>query len=246
MLKLVPSTRLGSALQISVAGVAAAGALFWAGVAAVSGGSSATDDEVAFWLSRAGLDPAALAVSCVPHTAVDEVVAGARGHLETGLQGLVDAETAVASAQAAAASLERLVQTGQASPQQIAALPGAHSALADARAAMETRRAALFAAAADPLETAQEQRLSAFRTARLQGWDLPLKYLPMEQTEAQRIALRGAPAHMKTAERYGLEVAASATTTINTANADAAVVAAGQGLATLDAVTEAWNEAVFE
>lgn len=246
MLKFV--TRPGSAVQITIAALAAAGGLLWVTTATVSHAKAATptDQDVALWLARAGLDPTALAVAGVAAETVDDVVADGRDYLDTGLANLQQADEEVSSALASAQSLERLVQTGQASPQQISALPGALSVLDTARATLESRLAALRAAATEPLAQGQPAAIAVFRAARLQGWDLPDKYLPMTQTQEQRIALRNALAHKRTAERYGQQVSASATTTINTANADPAVVAAAQGLANLAPVTTAWNSAVFQ
>ena len=229
------------------------GLFTWAAILALPGGASrlprvapppATDNEVGNWLTRVGLDAPSLAAAGVVAASVDGLVADARTHLGAHIEALRNADNAVGEARAEVDRLMRLVQSGLATEQEVADIETARGSLASTTQSRAALAEAFKDAASDGLEPAQVAMLETLQSQRDAGWDLPVQYLAIAQSEEDRLQLRSALAHKKISERLEQPVSQAATAYLNTINANQAVVAASQGLVNLEAVTTAWNDAV--
>ncbi len=201
-----------------------------------------TPAELATALLRVGLDPQALAAAGASPGAASGVVADAVEHLATDAAALALADSAFAQARAECDSLKRIIQSGRATPQQLAAYQAAKLQRDQARAQRQELLQQLFDAATDGLTTGQRNALATIRGNR--DWDLPVEFLVVDRSEAQWIQLRDCLANESIAQEFGEDPDPQAQAFLAQARSNPFVALAGANLqASLDLVSSAWEEA---
>lgn len=203
-----------------------------------------SDADVAAALVRAGLGPESLASSGVSTDGTAAVVGDARSHLDTHYTLLETADASYAHARQDVERLERVIQGGAVTPENLAELSTARSQLSSAAAARQLVLDEVFASAVAGLAAGQVQTLSALRSNR--SWDVPIQYLTSARTEAQWVQLRDALSSVRFAEEYNEQPdAGSQQTKLNADSQPAAAVALVNLQVNLATVTAVWNIQVY-
>ncbi len=196
-------------------------------------------------LRRAGLDPRALAAAGLSSQAATSVVQAAAAHVAQHGGDLTAADTAFLTAKPAADRLERKVQSGTATQEEIAAYPNQRAAANTAAAQRTAALDALFSAATANLTAPARATLGKIRAN--QGWQLPIEYLVADRTQAQWVALRDALAGERYCAEYHETLDAGVQTLLAGVRADGAVATATTGLATnSDSIGSAWASALSQ
>lgn len=234
----------------SVVSVLVAGALAWrisapSPVLEAQGQGALSTSAKQGALIRAGLDAEELAAAGLSAQQASTLV----GHGESLLAGeptrLSAADTAYSSARTAKDALERKIQSGLASPQEIASFSNATSAFASAEAERVAALASLFDAATAALSEGQRSVLSTIHANRERG--LAPEFLTINRTEAEWLALRNALSNERIAARNGDEPNAGCQSLLSAARSNATVAAAKSAHdANLAAIISAWNSATAD
>src|SRR5206468_968224 len=103
-----------------------------------------TPQDVSLAMYRAGLDPRSLAAACVSSGSVATVVSDFRNQLTNSLAGLTSADANLATARQQVEALERRIQSGQGSTEDVTALAAARTSLALATSAQQSGLNDLF------------------------------------------------------------------------------------------------------
>ncbi len=201
-----------------------------------------TPAEVGTALLRVGLDPQALAAAGVTPGAASGVVADAAEHLTSDAAALALADSAFAQARGECDTLRRIIQSGRATPQQLAAYQAAKLQRQQAQAQREELLQQLFDDATAGITNAQRGALATIRGNR--DWGLPVEFLVVDRAEAQWIELRDCLANESIAQEYGEDPDPQAQAFLAEARSNPFVALAGANLQTsLDLVSSAWEQA---
>lgn len=205
-----------------------------------AGGGANQSVSLGVVLHRTGLTPEALAAAGLGEASTMSV-GGATQLANAGLvTSLRDLDHAVGQARNARDAAERKIQSGKASPEEIAAFPGLEQAFATASATRDTAVNGLFAAATEGLNSTQRATLTAIRANA--HWKLPTEFLVVERTEAEWVELRAALANERIAARNEEAPNQQCQALLGTARANPAVAAAKTALdANLATVKQSWN-----
>jgi hypothetical protein len=205
-----------------------------------AGGGASQSVSLGVVMHRTGLTPEALAAAGLGEASTMSV-GGAAQLANTGLvTSLRDLDHAVGQARNARDAAERKIQSGKASPEEVAAFPGLEQAFATASAARDTAVNGLFAAATEGLNSTQRATLTAIRANA--HWKLPTEFLVVERTEAEWVELRAALANERIAARNEEAPNQQCQALLGTARANPAVAAAKTALDTnLATVKQSWN-----
>ena len=200
-------------------------------------------------LVRAGLDPEALAASGVVSGGVSAVLQAAADELNAHPNALPAADTSYVAARVESDRLRTLIQSGQASQEEIASYQTQTANLASATSARLSALDAVFAAATANLTAPQRTALTQIRANRAveHSKDFPIEFMVIERPETQWVALRDALANEKLAINYPDLASEAAQSSLATWRSDQSVAAARTSLiANLTAVTTSWNTASGE
>ncbi len=191
-------------------------------------------------LHRTALTPEALAAAGLGEAGTMSV-GGAAQLANAGLAtSLRELDHAVGQARNARDAAERKIQSGKASPEEVAAFPGLEQAFAATSAARDTAVNGLFAAATEGLNSTQRATLTAIRANA--HWKLPTEFLVVERTEAEWVELRAALANERIAARNEEAPNQQCQALLGTARANSAVAAAKTALDTnLTVVKQSWD-----
>lgn len=191
-------------------------------------------------LHRTGLTPEALAAAGVGGAGTMSIGGAAQLANAALVTSLRELDHAVGQARNARDAAERKIQSGKASPEEVAAFPGLEQAFASASAARDTAVNGLFAAATEGLNSTQRATLTAIRANA--HWKLPTEFLVVERTEAEWVELRAALANERIAARNEETPNQQCQALLGTARANSAVAAAKTALdANLATVKQSWN-----
>jgi hypothetical protein len=204
------------------------------------GGGASQSVSLGVVMHRTGLTPEALAAAGLGEAGTMSV-GGAAQLANAGLvSSLRDLDHTVGQARNARDAAERKIQSGKASPEEIAAFPGLEQAFATASAARDTAVNGLFAAATEGLNSTQRATLTAIRANA--HWKLPTEFLVVERTEAEWVELRAALANERIAARNEEAPNQQCQALLGTARANPAVAAAKTALdANLATVKQSWD-----
>lgn len=212
-------------------------------LAAPQGQMSTTTKRAA--LIRAGLGAEALAAAGLTSQQASTLV----GHGESLLAGeptrLSAADAAYSSARVTKDALERKIQSGLATQEEVASFASASSALASAEADRAAALASLVDAATASLSEGQRALLSTMHSNRERG--LSPAFLTVNRTDAEWLALRNALSNEVISARNGDEANATCQSLLSTVRANETVAAAKSAHdANLATVTSAWDSATSD
>lgn len=157
--------------------------------------------EVLVPLFRAGLDAEALAAAGISANHASTVALNAKALIQAAPNALANADLAYSSARSAADALQRKIQSGKATQDEIAGYPGL-SALADTKkTARDAAVNSIFDAATHGLDPAAIARLQTIRTNRA-AWSAPIEFLVVNRTEKEWVKLRDALANERISAKY--------------------------------------------
>jgi hypothetical protein len=194
-------------------------------------------------MAHLNFSPSALAAAGVSAQETSALVANARQYMTDNPGELASATDSLQAAQSDADRLSRLVQSGQATQEDRAALETALSSLNTAMAARSSAAASLRTAAEASLSQAKQDALSTMRSNL--GRKLPLKYLVVNRSDADWVALREAIANDQQASAASVDPDPACHQRLLDANGIAATSTASQNLVTLlGDVTTAFHTAV--
>lgn len=198
---------------------------------------------LAVTLHRAGLGPEALAATGLSASAVSAVVANVHEYLLAGGGPLVEADQAFATARAECAALKRVIQSGQASQEQVAAYPAAVAIREQSRTQREFLLNAAFEAGTASLAESQRATLTSIRDTR--RWRLPTALLVVDRSEAEWVELRNCLANERIAAELLEPPDPANQAVLAEARSQPLVSVAQVNLDThLQWVTASWDEAV--
>lgn len=234
-------------LKASVA-LLAASTIVWAGIATTtvpvkSKRRTPPVDQVEMKvvLAHAGLDPRTLAAAGVSPEQAAVVAAAATTHLRANIESIRAAEAAYDQDRANVDRLQRLVQTGQAQPEDLAAYDAALASLAGSTAQRQTRLSALLEATTSNLSDQQKALMSTM--AGNKGWDVPTQYLTASKKESEWVSFRGTLANQRVNTGLGQDVSPNALHLIQAWQAEPDVSAAAGYLDTnLPGISTAWDQ----
>jgi hypothetical protein len=142
--------------------------------------------------------------------------------------------------------LQRLIQSGQGSQEDVSAYPAQSSALSTATAQRQAALDAIFNAGTASLSEGQRTTLSTMRANRA-AWDSPLEFLTVNRSQLEWVRLRDCLTNERIAIEYpdtlDQEMQADLATWRANQTVAAAIASTGSNLA---AVTAAWNAAMHE
>jgi hypothetical protein len=195
---------------------------------------------------RAGLDAKALAAAGVSAQATSTIVTNINAYLLDHGNDLSLADSAYAGARTESDRLQRKIQSGQGSQEEISSYQTQAAALATATTSRQAALDAIFNAGAANLSEAQKTTLATIRTNRA-SWDSPLEFLTVERSQQEWVHLRDCLTNERVALEYPETLDQGMQAELATWRANQAVAAAiaSQG-ANLSAVTNAWNTAMHE
>jgi hypothetical protein len=199
--------------------------------------------EVEVAIRRAGLTPERLAAAGVGAQQVTAMVVAARTYLSDHQGDLDAADSTGGAARAERDRLQRLLESGLATENDIAALGAAQTQLDSAEAARDVILEGLYAAATSGIGGEARAALVMLKAGSV--WDLPTPYLAIERSQTQWVALRDDLANLRIAAQLGEEPDPGCEDDVMDANADPAVSAASTNLANnLTDVSQAWTAAI--
>jgi hypothetical protein len=238
--------RGGTVLSITI-GLLAAGAIAWAGILSASSTTKyrrvipPDQTEMMVLLAHAGLDPRSIAAAGVTPQQTSAIAAAARNYLGSNVDQIRTAESTYAHDQVEADRLQRLVQSGQAQPEDLAAYDAALTSLADSTAQRDTRLQALRDAATANLSDSVKAKIATIAGNR--GWEVPIQYRTVAKTEPEWIRLQRALANQRINAGLGQPTSNGSQAELQTWAADPDVSAAAGYLDTnLPGITSAWNQ----
>lgn len=199
--------------------------------------------ELELALRRAELEPEAVAAAGVSSGAAGGVVTEALSQL-VATPGVLDAAAAaLAEARQLRDQLERVIQAGHATPEQLSAYPLAVSEVTQFQSQLQTAIGNLSDQATAALSTTQRATLATIRSNR--RWDLPTEFLVINRPEAQWVELRNCLANERIAAALGEDPDPQAQAALAAFRSNPLVAAAKANLdANLAVVTAAWQAAL--
>jgi len=199
---------------------------------------SATELQVA--LLRAGLGAETLTAAGISSQQVSTIVTNARNELIAHPTRISEDDAAYAAGRVAADALQRKIESGQASQQEIASYSTATAALESARSERAAALDAVFSAATVGLNQTQIGLLQKLQANR--SWKVSTEYLTVDRTEAEWLGLRDALSNERIAAKYGTEANGACQSLLSTARANQTVAAAkANAVANLATVSSAWD-----
>ena len=238
---------------VVLSGVVAAGPIWWhfyrpspAAVVAratTSDGESQPNTDLEVALIRAGIDAKTLTAAGVTSGSVSSLGQAASQHFNAHPTVLSSADTAYASARRESDRLQRLIQSGKGTQDDVAAYQAQKAALETATAQQTAALDALFEATTASLNDSKRGVLSKIRTNK--SWSLPTEYLTVDRTQQEWVNVRDALANERISAAYGDQPDAALQAQLATWRADATVAAAQTALSTnLASVTAALSTAL--
>jgi hypothetical protein len=193
-------------------------------------------------LLRAGLSPEALAAAGVTPVAIASTLQAVTQQLAGAPNALANADVAFANARRESDRLERLIQSGKGTQEDVAAYQSAKAALDAATAQRAAALDAVLTAATASLPTAQR---TALLTARANAaWNLPPEFLVVNRSQEDWVRLRDALANERIARKLDDQPDPAAQALLANWRAVPAVAMARSGLDThLEQVRVNWNAA---
>jgi hypothetical protein len=155
---------------------------------------------------------------------------------------LSDADAAYAAACVTANALQRKIEGGHASQEEIASLPTATAAVATAQTQRQAALDAIIAAATQSLSPASVAVLHTVSANH--AWTLPIEFLTVERSETEWISLRNALSNERIAAKYEEAPNSTSQTLLAGARANPTVAAAkANAIANLATVSTTWDSA---
>ena len=202
-----------------------------------------THADLATALIRAGLDPEALAAAGVTSSETTTLVGLADQYLQGASSTLSGLDADYAAARKERDELQRLIQSGLGTSQDVTDYQSAAADVADAETARDDFLDGLFDDAAVGLSASEVSTLQAIHGNR--HWDLPIQYLVINRTEQAWVDLREALANLEICEKLSEDPDQACVGFVGDADLDTDVAAAASSLdANGAAVTSAWQSAV--
>ena len=194
-----------------------------------------TEQQLELALHRVGLDPQRLAAAGLSGSDASDVVGGMFEYLSSN-PSPIGFDAAVGEARATVRQLEHLIRSGQGTAQDVSSLQTARGALSTAGAARDAALNAAFAAAVDELSEGEQQLLSTIRANG--SWSVPLEFLAINQSEAERVQLRDCLANEKIAAKNDEEPDPGAQAYLQQIRSDLTVAVAKSNLDTNLAIVQ--------
>jgi hypothetical protein len=196
-------------------------------------------------LIQCGLDAKSLCAASVAPGTISAVLANVRDEM-TQHPGVLDsAYQSLGSARSQHDQLQRLIQSGLGSAQDLSTFATASSSLTSAQASVNGTLNTLSTAGGGGLTTTQRNVLSTIRANRAAGWTHPVEFLTVTRTEPQWIELRDALAAERIAQASGGTPSAEIQSLLSAARADLTVSSAIASLqVSLAAAESAWTSAL--
>jgi hypothetical protein len=239
---------LGAVACTGVVLVSIGGSLSWRNSAARSFKTSRlmfeiTPMQLEVALRRTGLTPESLAAAGLAEQAVGTVVAAGRAYLVDHEADLDAADEAFGTARNTRDRLQRLVESGLATENDVTALTAAQTALSTATTNRDAILSGLYDAAIAGLGGEQKAVIAQIKAG--SAWDLPTQYLATTRSQTQWVDLRDDLANLRISAQLEEEPDPGCVQDVNTANADPAVAAASTNLSNqLAVVSQAWTAAI--
>jgi hypothetical protein len=195
---------------------------------------------------RAGLDAKALAAAGVSAQSTSTVITNVNAYLFDHGSDLTSADSACATARTESDRLQRKIQSGQASQEDVSSYQTQVTALATATTQRQAALDAIFNAGTANLSEGQKTALATMRTNRA-SWDSPLEFLTVNRTQTEWVHLRDCLTNERVAVEYPDNLDQAMQAELATWRANESVAAAITSLGTiLSSVTSAWNSAMHE
>ena len=205
--------------------------------------SAPSVSDLTMALYRAGLDPQALTAAGLSGQQVSGLVSDVEAHMAGNPLALANADNAHATAKVEYERLQRLVQSGTHTPQDLSAYATATSQYHTAVAARQAVIDAIHQAGVADLSESQRAKLVSIQSN--QEWETPMEFTVINRTQTQWVQLREALAHERIALERNQSVDPAIATLLSQLRADSAVSTAKANLqANSTAINTAWNEAV--
>lgn len=202
-----------------------------------------TADELAAAMLRIGLGPAQLTAAGGSPSTVATVVGDSLDEMIANPAAIELADAAFAESKQQCDLLKRVIQSGQATPEQIDAYAVAMTQLSLAEAQRQSVLNGLVSSATESLNESQQSTLAAIRGNG--NWDLPIEFLTVDRTEPQWVQLREALANERISAKLGQEPDPEAQSLLQQLRSDPSVATAKANLdANLTVVTVAWEQAI--
>lgn len=202
-----------------------------------------TADELTSAMLRIGLGPAQLTAAGGSPSAVATVVGDCLVDMIADPAAIELADAAFAGSKQQCDLLKRVIQSGQATSEQIDAYAVAMTQLSLAEAQRHNVLNGLLTSAAASLSASQQSTLAAIRGNR--NWDLPIEFLTVDRTEAQWVQLRDALANERISAKLGQQPDPEAQALLQQLRGNPTVATAKANLdANLTVVTTAWEQAI--
>ena len=202
-----------------------------------------TADELAAAMLRIGLGPAQLTAAGGSPSTVATVVDDCLDDMIADPAVIELADAAFAGWKQQCDLLKRVIQSGQATSEQIDTYAAAMTQLALAEAQRHSVLNGLLSCAAASLSESQQSTLAAIRGNR--NWDLPIEFLTVDRTEAQWVQLREALANERISAKLGQQPDPEAQALLQQLRGNPLVATAKANLdANLTVVTVAWEQAI--
>lgn len=204
-----------------------------------------TASALAVALIQCGLDAKSLCAAGVPSGSISGVVSDVREEMTDHPGSLETAQQSLGSARSQHDQLQRLIQSGLGTAQDLTTFASASSSLSSAQGSVNSTLSSLFTAGTADLATAQRNILSTTKANRAAGWTHPVEFLTVTRTEAQWVELRNALANERIALALGEAPSAEAQAILSAARSDGTVSSAIASLqVNLPAVEAAWTSAL--
>jgi hypothetical protein len=195
---------------------------------------------------RAGLDAKALAAAGVSAQSTSTIITNVNAYLLDHGTDLSLADSAYAGARNESDRLQRKIQSGQGTQEDVGSYQTQVAALATATTQRQAALDAIFNAGTANLSEGQKTTLSTIRTNRA-AWDSPLEFLTVNRTEIEWVHLRDCLTNERVAVEYPDNLDQAMQAELGTWRANQSVAAAITSLGTnLSSVTSTWNSAMHE
>jgi hypothetical protein len=195
---------------------------------------------------RAGLDAKALAAAGVSAQSTATIITNVNAYLVDHGTDLSLADNTYASARTESDRLQRKIQSGQGTQEDVSSYQAQVAALSAATTQRQVSLDAIFLAGTANLSEGQRATLSTIRTNRA-AWDSPVEFLTVNRTEVEWVRLRDSLTNERVAVEFpdNLDQQMQAELASWRANQSVAAAIASVG-ANLSAITTAWNSAMHE
>lgn len=194
---------------------------------------------------RAGLDAKALAAAGTSAQTTPTVVSAVNTYLLAHPADLSAADEAHGTARREVDRLQRLIQSGKGTQQDVTSYQIQKAALEAATSQRAAALSAIFNAGVAGLNESQRLALAKVRANR--QWEVAIEFLTVERSEADWIRVREALANERISAADGVQLDPAVASQLATWRADPAVASATTSLGSnLLSVTFAWNAAMHE